>query len=378
MITYADVEKLLGISAAESSVLSLYLRVPADPTELRGLPARAGELLALAVRGASGPDAVVAVPDRDRQRVRGLLETHGRDWLGHTAAIFVCGKLGLSEVMTLPCEVPDRAMLATRPHVRPLLVALQRCPAYGVAIVDRGHAWVFKVTGERIETAAAREAAEHVRSPGFGGWYGLESYRIDERIMELSRRHFQDTAAMLGRALPPGGHELLVVGGHEDSIPQFLAVLPPDLRDRFAGSFIVDPHTMTPSRVRALASPIIADWVSAREQRLATQIRQEPPDRLTAVGLNPCLVAVNSGAVQLLMVPVGGLIPGYACQRCGALSSTGSGCTDGQAESRWVPDLLEEMATRTIDGGGQVEAVRDPPGDVAARLRFPLTHVEGR
>jgi len=33
MITCADVEKLLGIRAAEPSVLSLYLQVPVDPPE---------------------------------------------------------------------------------------------------------------------------------------------------------------------------------------------------------------------------------------------------------------------------------------------------------------------------------------------------------
>ncbi len=30
-------------------------------------------------------------------------------------------------------------------------------------------------------------------------------------------------------------------------------------------------------------------------------------------------------AIQLLL-PAGGLVPGYACQRCGALSSSGDGC----------------------------------------------------
>ena len=35
-----------------------------------------------------------------------------------------------------------------------------------------------------------------------------------------------------------------------------------------------------------------------------------------------------------------------------------------------VPDLLEEMAVATLDEGGEVDAVFNPPADVAARLRF--------
>ena len=102
-------------------------------------------------------------------------------------------------------------------------------------------------------------AAAGVRSPRYGGWYGLESYRVNERIAGLTHHHFRDTAGILAQAIRPG-QERLVVGGHADTIPQFLATFPPDLRDRFAGSFLADTSTMTPARVRALAAPIIRDW----------------------------------------------------------------------------------------------------------------------
>jgi hypothetical protein len=314
MITYSEVEKLLGVQAAEPSVLSLYLQVPVDPAALRGLSARADLSLALTGRDADD-QAAPRVREEDRKRVRTLLEINGRDWLGHTVAIFTCGQLGLLETITLPCKLPDRAVLATRPHVRPLLVAMQRCPAYLVAIVDRSHLWVFRVEGERIDSVAGT-AVEGIRSPGFGGWHGLDSHRVNERIIALARHHFHDTAAMLERAQRSSGPEPVVVGGHRETIPQFLNALRPAVRDHLAGTFFADPHTMTPARVRALAGPVIDNWVSTKEQRLAAQIRQDAPGRPAAVGLSPCLDAVSQHAVQLLVVPVGGLIPGFACRRC--------------------------------------------------------------
>jgi len=376
MISHADVEKLLGIQAAERSVLSVYLQVPVDPPALRGLPARVGELLTLAGGGADGRGALRA-RDEDRRMVRRLLEVHARDWLGHTVAIFACSQLGLSEAFPLPCRLPERAVLATRPHVRPLLVALQRCPAYRVAVVDRHHAWIFSVAADRV-SVVAQPAAEGVRSPAFGGWYGLESHRVHERITQLARHHYQDTAAILGQAMRSGEHEPLVVGGHEEAIPQFLAILPADVGEHFAGSFVVDPHTMTPAWVRELSGTVIRDWADRREQRLLAQLHQEPPDGLTLIGLRDCLTAVNQHAVELLVVPVGGLIPGFACTRRGALTSTPGGCPDGPAAARPVPDLIEEMVIQTLGDGGEVAAVPDPPGDVAARARFPLTRAEGR
>jgi len=41
-------------------------------------------------------------------------------------AIFACTDADLLEALPLPCPVPERAVLGTRPHIRPLLAALQR------------------------------------------------------------------------------------------------------------------------------------------------------------------------------------------------------------------------------------------------------------
>jgi hypothetical protein len=36
-----------------------------------------------------------------------------------------------------------------------------------------------------------------------------------------------------------------------------------------------------------------------------------------------------------------------------------------------VPDLIEEMVSRTLEDGGQVLVVHDGPGQIAVRLRVP-------
>lgn len=326
MISYADVEKLLAIHSEDPPVLSLYLEVPLDLPALRGLPARAGELLNSAAGGPCGPDGPHAgrALVQAQQAVRRFLEDSARDWLGRCVAIFICGPVGLAEAIPLPPGLGDQAVFGPRPHVRPLLVAIQRHPAYRVAVVNRRHAWLFAVAGDRIDTVT-RPAAAGVRSPRYGGCYGLESHRVNERITELTHHHFHDTAAILVQAIRPG-QEQLVVGGHADTIPQFLATLPPQVRDRFAGSFITDTSTMTPTRVRALAGPIIRNSVEKSGQQLVTRIRQEPPGSLAATGLAACLTAVRQHAVRTLAVPGQGLVPGFACRRCGALGATGTGC----------------------------------------------------
>lgn len=114
-----------------------------------------------------------------------------------------------------------------------------------------------------------------------------------------------------------------------------------------------------------------------REQQLVTQILTESPDGLTVTGMNSCLAAVNQHAVNLLVVPVGGLIPGFACQVCGTLASAPGGCAHQPPAVRPVPDLLEEMTAATLDDGGEAAALGYVPADVAARLRFPLAQAPG-
>jgi hypothetical protein len=374
MISCEDIEKLRNVRAQGPTVLSLYLPVPLDPAGLPGLAAAAGDLMA----GASSVDGVstAGVSDADRDAVLGTLAVHGRDWLGHTVAFFACGELGLFEVLPLSCILPERVVLATRPHVRPLLAARQRCPDYRVVIADRRHAWVLSVSGNRVDTVA-RQAEEGPRSPGFGGWYGLDTYRIQQRITQLGRHHYRDTAAILARAADAGGHVPLVIGGHHDSIAGLLRALPATVRGTFAGSFTADPHTLTPAGIRELASPVIESWVAREERELAGEILGQAPGRLAAVGLPASLAAVNEGAVARLVVAHEGTIPGFVCGRCGALGTGSDQCPDWGTAARAVPDLLEEMVQRTLDEDGQVTVIRDAPFSIAAKLRFPVTEPAG-
>ena len=304
----------------------------------------------------------------DRDAVLDTLAAHGRDWLGHTVVFFACGELGLFEATPLPCLLQERGVLATRPHVRPLLAALQRCPDYRVAIADRWHSWVLSVSGTQVETVA-RQSDEGPRSPGFGGWYGLESYRIQQRVIQLGRHHYRDTAAILQRAADAGRNVPLVIGGHHDSIAGLLQALPPAVRKDFAGSFTADPHTLTAARVRELAGPVIESWVARREPELTEEIFSQ----LAAVGLHASLAAVNEGAVAHLVVAHEGMIAGFVCGRCGALSTGSDECRDWGTAARAVPDLLDEAVQRTLDDNGQVTVIREAPFSIAAKLRFPVT-----
>jgi hypothetical protein len=336
MITRAEVEKLGALHVVEPTMLSLYLLVPPS-ADLAVLCTRARELIA-AAEAATGQ----AVEPRAGERVRDKLATCARDWPGRTVAVFACAGSGLLEAIPLPCPLPERAVLGVRPHIRPLLLARQRCPAYQVAVADRHRLWLFSVDGDVA-----------------GTWVP-------------AARYDQDTAEELARIARGGEPGPLVVGGREDDVERLLRIAPPAVRKAVAGSFTADPSTLTAAGVRDLAAPVIARWADRRAWRLAAGILAMPPGGQCAIGLPACLAAVSAGAVPALVVPVDGLAPGYECGRCGTLSLEADACCpDWGTAALDVTDVIEEMVSRTLEDGGEVVVTGDGSSPVAARLTQP-------
>jgi hypothetical protein len=127
MITRAQIEKLGALHAVEPIILSLYLAVPPSAN----LTSRAGELIAAAGAACGQPLAA-----RDRDWVLEKLPPCARDCPGRTAAVFACAGSGLFEAIPLPSPLPERGVLGIRPHIRPLLLARQRCSAPDQASPD--------------------------------------------------------------------------------------------------------------------------------------------------------------------------------------------------------------------------------------------------
>jgi peptide chain release factor subunit 1 len=372
MIDAAGVTRLLGIRARDRGIVSVYLTVPLDPAQRRGLPAHLDDVLTQSIGSGGDAQAWVRARRFELPAIRREVRAHAHEWVGQSVAIFGYARRGLLEAIPLRGRVRERAVVSGRPYVRPLLAELQRCPTYAVAVVDRRHGWLYRVTGAGIE------AADHVESPTvgskrFGGWNGFQTYRNDQRTRRLARQHYVATAAALTRAVGADCGPV-VVGGHEAETSEFLTLLAPALRGRVAGTFVVDSHTMTAARVRQLADEVVAQWADGQERRLATTLAEQATGSMTAVGLDACVAAANQHAVQLLMVPDDDVRPGFTCEDCGVLAVAGGACPACGELTVPVDDVLEELAVKVTEDGGSVQLVRGSvaPIDVAARRRFPV------
>jgi peptide chain release factor subunit 1 len=387
VITAADVARLLGMRTPDHRIISVYLTVPLGPGQRRVLAAHLDDVLAAAGQRDGSGEAWVRARRAEIPAIRQLLATRAPEWLGQSVAIFACSPLGLLEAVPLRGPAAERAVLGSRPYIRPLLAEVQRCASYLVAVADRRHAWLFRVCGGGIE-AGGHVESQTVASRRFGGWHGFQSYRNDQRSRTLARQHYAAVAAALTAATAGnpaagttpatgdgtgGGGEPIVIGGNEAVTRELLAALPPALRNRVAGSFVIDPHAMTPARVRHLAGEVVGRWEDSRERRLAASLAEQAPGPMTAIGLDACVHAVNQRAVQLLMVPGDAMQPGFSCEDCGTLAVAAQACPACGAATQPVGDVIEELAVKVTQEGGSVQAMRGTSAlrQIAARRRFP-------
>jgi len=123
--------------------------------------------------------------------------------------------------------------------------------------------------------------------------------------------------------------------------------------------------------IRPHIRPLLAALQRRPDSRALDEVLAAPPGASAAIGLPACLAAVNACAVQTLIVPEDGLVPGYECGRCGALSTDGDSCPDWGTAALPVPDVIEEMVTRALEDGAQIWVIRGAHSPVAARLYSP-------
>jgi peptide chain release factor subunit 1 len=93
--------------------------------------------------------------------------------------------------------------------------------------------------------------------------------RIQNRVDEQTKRHFRRVAGVIDPLLRTGGYDVLVAGGHEHELPEFLRLLPHDLHGRVAGTFSADPAASPVAEMRGSAEGIVRQYQRGQGERVA-------------------------------------------------------------------------------------------------------------
>jgi peptide chain release factor subunit 1 len=308
----------------------------------------------------------------DIKQIRDALGRGG--WPPGSVAIFSCSGRGLYEEIPLPRQVREQVVVDETPFTRPMLAVLSEFQRVCVLVVDKASARIWELDQDELRTAGSvRDPVLRKRDYAAG----LAEDRVRNKAEELAKRHFRRVVQLLGNLLQTRGCELLIIGGHDYEIPEFVQFLPGDVRDRVAGTFCADPGSVSPIELRRCAGEILARYQREQEHALVSSVlAKAAAGQPAALGLESCLWAGCAAAIETLVVVEGATVPGVVCDKSGWLALAGDACPICGSRTRRTPDVIDELVEAVVSESGLARHVmadaRLSEYIVAAELRFPL------
>jgi peptide chain release factor subunit 1 len=355
----ATVDRLREADTGGAPVLSVYLDVPADPGDRRGLAARLKALLKPVRDLADGDlldDEAAAGLKRDLERVLDLGEHPGQIGVASLAA-FLCDAAGLDERLDLPGPVRNRAVADRSPYLGPLEAMLSHYRPYCAVVVDRRTASIYRFSMGSLE-AWEVIGEEEVRKDNYGGFGGYAERSVRGHAEEVAKRLFRAAADRVAALARAGEFDLLVIGGQQANVDGLAAELPPDVAPRLAGTFAVDPGTAGTAEIGERCAEVALGYeAEAAAAQVAAVMDAAAAGGLAAVGLDPVLEAANQRAISRLVVDAEETVPGVECVECGWLGRRGGLCGYCGEGTLPVPDVIDSIAERVRGGGGEVHYV---------------------
>src|SRR3954469_9439420 len=361
--------RLAELRPEHGKVVSIYLNL--DPSEFASGAARStaiNSVLDQAARRARDEDPSVR---EDVERVREVFG--GFDFQGaHGVAVFTCGSEDLLEVIKLPRTVDNTVVIDESPYIEPL-VEVQSSARYGLVLVNRQVARIFRGSRDRLDEVARVEDEVHRRHDQ-GGW---SQARYQRSVDKEAQDHLKNAADELLRRHKRRPFEAVFVGAPEAIYKDFCERLHPYLRERVAGRIDIDVEHTGVDEVQHAAEETIA----AHERKL----EKGALDRLEeatgkggrgAAGLEETLTALNEQRVEILLLQENFDAAGVCCPQCGWLGpSEVKACPADGTETVGRGDITDLAVRRAITQPAQIVRVRDderlePIGSIAAVLRF--------
>jgi hypothetical protein len=372
-----QVDRIRQFANTHFPVLSVYVNRFGNPRERTSIGARLTELLRPIREVADGDDlsheAAMSLRS-DMNAVMALADRIDAD-PSPGVAVFSCHGAGWFEYLSLPRRVWDVARIDRRPYLRPLRAAETEFRS-AAAIFEPRRSVVFVKQGEQFEEAG-EVVEEAVRKSNYGGFGGYEERGVRSHADAVVQRHFKETADLVFRLHQRSGFDFVFLGGHHEAIEEAAKLLHPYVKDRLAGSFVIDTHTMTPALVRGQLEALERDAIAEREAgRVRSLLDTAGAGGSAVLGLSDVLKAANAKAIDRLIVSGSFAKEGAVCDGCGWLSRNGSECPVCGGMTRRTEDVVDEIIEATIGESGEVLQVSiASPLDqkaIGAVLRFPL------
>ncbi len=289
-----------------------------------------------------------------------------RKWTGRSIAMFSCAAQGYFRAFPIAVPLRSRVFVGNQVYVKPLADLLDSYGGYGVALVDKQGARLFRFhLGELIEQEGILgDEVRHTKRGGASSLHGrvggiAGQTRHSEQTVE---RNLKESAEFAARFFEENHVRRVLIGGTDENVHQFRGYLPKAWQSLVVGTFPIE-MTANPAEVQEKALEIGQQAERQREMRLVEKvITSAAKGAGGVVRLEDTLRAVHDGRVQILVVREGYRAPGSQCQGCGYVTAeNGSACPFCGKPMGQVKDAVEMAVRKVMQDGGEVEIVYENP-----------------
>jgi peptide chain release factor subunit 1 len=374
MITAETVNRILEFHGNGLPVVSLYGRIDpgASPREVHTrMMSLLDQVRPLAKDQTLEHQSRLSVR-ADIERIKEAVDSNR--WPPGAVAIFSCSGRDLYEEVSLPRRVREQVIVDATPFARPMLAVLSEYHRACVLVINKASARVWEIDQDEMrEVTKFKDPV--LRKPDYAA--NLAEDRVRNKEEELVKKHYRRAVKVLEDLQETDAYDIVIIGGHEHEVPEFIQILPNDLRNRVAGTFGVDPTTAPLAEIRSSASSILERYEREEELRLVSEVFEKAAmGQPAALGLESCLQAAPVAAIKTLLVLQGAIAPGVVCDESRWLAASGDVCPVCGNPTRRTPDVIDELVAVVIDEGGSARHVEADTKLseylVAAELRFPL------
>lgn len=320
MTAPAPVRRLVEFTPAHK-VVSVY--VDLDPGRFATPAARASEINSLLDGAGRDVDSDTSLDHEQRaalredlERLRKFLEdppTQG----ARSIALFCCSREGLFETLTLTRPVTAQVVIASRPHVEPLLEAARE-QRWLVALVSQRTARFLYGDGDRFEEQRKVESDVHGHHSK-GGW---SQANYERSAGDDAEHHFQEVADLLGASRRAGRFDRLVLGGTSEDIARVRSRLDGETSAALVDTpLAVEVEHATASQVSEAMHELVEFDERNHERAALDRLQAEiAADGHGVGGPEQTVEALNERRVETLLLAPEFNGSGGRCPTCGLLT----------------------------------------------------------
>ncbi len=285
---------------------------------------------------------------------------------------------GLWEIFKLPVVLKSRIIIDPKPHTQYLRQIVESYKNYGVLLIDREKAQIFKIYMGEISEYLAAFISEVPPKVNYRREAMLNEKKIVSRIEEKLHQFFKMINEKAFNLFNEGKFDYLIIAGRKDIVPDFNNYLHSYLQSRYIGNFEEDPAA-NQYVILEKAQKVIKAFEEKKKDEIISKIVDEYSNQgLAVLGIEKTIEALLLDQIKVLVYDEDFKAKGHLCPKCNYIEHEHiEKCPYCEIQPMYFNDVIDEIVENALNQGSEVISVEKNEkliknGNIAAILRYKL------